>query len=202
MAEREPRRYELGKRAESMEETRRRIAAATFELHTLIGPKATTISAIAERAGVQRWTVYRHFPDDLSLFTACVAHGFGVMPSPDPESWLAIADPQERVRTALAELYAFYRETESAWDNILRDLPTMPALIEANAPVVELWARMTELLSEGWGAKGRRKQLVQAVAAHALDFHAWRQLARDGQLTDAEIVELMTSLFRSAAGAR
>ena len=60
--------YELKRRAELQEETRRRIVAAAVELHTTLGPSRTTVQAIAEKAGVTRPTVYAHFPDARSLF--------------------------------------------------------------------------------------------------------------------------------------
>ncbi len=68
--------YNLGQRASSQEETPRRIVDATVALHEEIGPRATTISAIAEKASVQRLTVYRHFPDETELFKACTSHWF------------------------------------------------------------------------------------------------------------------------------
>lgn len=194
------RKYELKRRAETMEETRRRIAAAAFELHTTVGPAQTTISAIADRAGVQRWTVYRHFPDELSLFRACVAHGSAVMPVPDPEAWRRMEDPEARLRTALLELYAYFRHAEEGWANILRDLPSMPALMEASRPTFDYWAKMREVLSAGWRLRGRRRAMLCAAIGHALDFHAWRQLAREENLDDEQVVELMSGLVVSAAG--
>src|SRR5271157_841177 len=105
--------YHLKKRAERQAETRLRIAEATAALHREIGPAATTISAIAERAGVERLTVYRHFPDESELFQAC-QHVFRTAhPRPEISSWVSIADPQERLRRALRDTYAYYRETEA-----------------------------------------------------------------------------------------
>ena len=66
--------YELKQRAERQQETRRRIVEAAVEIHTTLGPARTTVTAIAERAGVTRPTVYAHFADDHSLFQACSAH--------------------------------------------------------------------------------------------------------------------------------
>jgi AcrR family transcriptional regulator len=163
-----------------MEETRRRIAHAAVELHASAGPSKTSISAIAERAGVDRVTVYHHFPDELSLFRACVEHGLELMPPPDPAQWAAIGDARERLETALRELYAYYRATESAWANILPDLPRMPALLEANAPVLALWEQMRATLLRGWGVRGRRRSDLRSLIALALDFHAWRALAQSG----------------------
>ena len=68
------RRYELKERARRQAETRQRIVDAAVELHTSVGPARTTISAIAERAGVERHTVYAHFPDEPTLFRACSTH--------------------------------------------------------------------------------------------------------------------------------
>src|SRR6266851_6093020 len=102
------RKYELKQRAQSQAETRQRIVEATVELHDSLGPARTTISAIAERAGVQRLTVYRHFPDDRSLFRACSGHWAARNPKPDPSSWAAVDDPEARLRLALAEIYAFF----------------------------------------------------------------------------------------------
>ena len=88
-----------------------------MKLHGTVGPARTTVSAIADEAGVQRATVYRHFPDDQSLFDACTAHFYGLHPRPDPEAWASIADPDERLRKALADLYAWYGETEEMLSN-------------------------------------------------------------------------------------
>jgi AcrR family transcriptional regulator len=88
-----PRKYDLGRRADSQAQTRRRITEAAVELHATVGPARTTISAIAERAGVQRLTVYRHFPTEQELFAACSAHWLAGSPPPDPAPWREIEDP-------------------------------------------------------------------------------------------------------------
>src|SRR4249919_339286 len=103
------RKYELKQRAESLGATRDRIVEATVELHESLGPAHTTISAIADRAGVQRLTVYRHFPDERTLFEACSGHWTARNPKPDPSRWAAVDDPEERLRIALSAIYAFYR---------------------------------------------------------------------------------------------
>lgn len=194
------RRYELKKRAEAMEENRRRIAKAMFELHGIVGPARTTISAVAERAGVERATVYRHFPDLLSLFRACVGHGWTTYPGPDPASWLAVTDPAERLRGGLTDLYAYFRKLEGVWSNVLRDMPELPALYQANleAGVFDYFASVNDVLAKGWRARGRRRNLVQAVVAHATEFHTWQSLTRLG-LSDAEAVDVMVKMVRCVA---
>jgi AcrR family transcriptional regulator len=176
-----------------MEETRQRIARATFELHGTIGPAYTTISAIAERAGVQRLTVYRHFPDEQSLFRACTAYGYHAYPPPDPSPWWGIHDPEARLRRALADLNAYYRRTQEVWTNVLRDLPLKPTLFEVNRPFFEQMAGIRDRLAEGWGVRGRRKALLRAAVGHAMDFRTWRSLTADQGLDDDGAVELMAT---------
>src|SRR5918992_92628 len=106
------RKYDMRRRAKRQEETRQRITEATVELHEALGPAKTTISAIAEKAGVQRLTVYRHFPDERALFSACRGHYMSINPPPDPTPWAGISDPEVRLKRALAEVYVFYRRTE------------------------------------------------------------------------------------------
>src|SRR5207248_2847460 len=105
--------YQMSRRAERQDETRRRIVEAAIELHQTLGPAATTVTDIADRAGVGRVTVYRHFPDDASLARACSGRYFDRHPAPDPHRWAGISDPAERLRTALGEVYAYHRATES-----------------------------------------------------------------------------------------
>src|SRR5215203_7546514 len=99
--------YRKRRRAERELETRRRITEAAVELHGSVGPAHTTITAVAERAGVQRATLYRHFPDEGALFDACSSHWAAQNPLPDLTEWAAAADPEERLRVALSDLYAW-----------------------------------------------------------------------------------------------
>lgn len=197
--------YRLRARAESMEATRRRIAKAAFELHGSIGPAQTTIAAVAERAGVERATVYRHFPDDLSLFRACVGHGMAAHPFPDPAEWERLRDPAERLETGLTRLYAFYRGTEGIWANVLRDLPGMPVFQQANAEagVFAFFDRVREGLSATWNVRGRNRGEKRAVVAagvgHAVQFETWRSLARVHGLGDDQAVRAMVTWIRCLA---
>ncbi len=193
------RRYRLKQRAEDMAETRRRITDAAVELHGTVGPARTTISAIAERAGVQRHTVYRHFPTDDDLFGACSARYFTKNPLPDQEPWRAIKDPRRRLTRALDELYAYYERNEPMFTKVLRDLELVEALPATLIPFQLYLAQAIETLAVGWGARGRRRRLLTAALRHALDFSAWRSLAIDNELSRPEAVQLATGLVEAAA---
>ena len=194
------RKYELKKRAEQQEETRRRITEATVELHRTVGPAATRISEIARRAGVQRVTVYSHFPDETALFAACSAHWRALHPAPDPGLWRATADAGERLRLGLCELYAWYRETEPMTGNILRDAELVPAM----RPFVEdglggYLESVRRILAEPISVRGRRRRRVEAALGAAVDFHLWRALA---VLGDAAAADLGAGLVELAATGR
>lgn len=191
------RKYELKERAESLNATRERIVEATVELHDSLGPARTSISAIAERAGVQRLTVYRHFPDDRTLFRACSGHWTARNPKPDPASWASVDDPEERLRLGLAEIYAFFGATEGMTGNLLRDLPDMPVLQEVAAPFIEYWQTVRAVLDRGWKTRGHKRTLLRAAIGHAIEFDTWRSLTRREGLDDAEAVELMVRLVRA-----
>jgi AcrR family transcriptional regulator len=201
--------YELKKRAERQEQTRLRIARATLELHEILGPALTTRSAIAQRAGVTRPTVYSHFPDDLSLGKACSSLELYDNPLPDPGPWQEIADPERRLRMALVELYAYFRHRERLWTNILRDQEMGltnddPEAHEADAEIMEPiflhWERMKQSLATGWGASDESPQLLLGAIGLALDFQTWRAMARTQDLSDEQAIELMVGMVRCAAG--
>jgi len=195
--------YELKKRAERQEETRLRITRAALELHETVGPALTTRSAIAERAGVGRPTVYAHFPDELSLGRACSALDVSENPLPDPGSWEGIRDSEARLRAALAEVYAFFRRREGLWTNIRRDmeLPGFgdnPDVREIMKPIVEHWERMKEVLAAGWEPpEGQARSLTGSIGL-ALDFQTWRTLVRQENLTDEQAIEIMVGTVRCA----
>jgi len=193
----QPRKYQKKRRAEQQEETRQRIVEAMVALHREVGPARTTISAIAERAGVERLTVYRHFPDERSMFEACTTHYAIQVPGPDPSSWAGTEDPAERLRTALLAFYDYYRRSEDVLTHAARDVPQLPALAAALSPWAEFVGRVRESLLEGWNVpKPARARLVAAIA-HALRFETWRSLARIEGLSDTEAADLMVTLVEA-----
>jgi AcrR family transcriptional regulator len=193
------RKYEMKKRAELQRETRRRIVEATVELHRTQGPANTTISEIAQRAGVNRLTVYNHFPDITELLRACSRHWTGQHPAPDPAPWAQIRDPEARLRTALTELYGFYARTEPMRANVLRDAETMPALAALlESTVVPYLEAVRDLLAEGWEVRKEGRRRLVATLKLAIDFHTWRSLERGSGLSREEAVETMLDVVRSS----
>jgi AcrR family transcriptional regulator len=191
--------YRKKRRAELEAETRRRITESAVELHGTVGPARTSMSAVADRAGVRRSTLYRHFPDEAALFAACTAHWNAANPPPDLGAWATIDDPDERLRTALEELYAFWRRTEPMMENLIRDEMANENVRKNFRAFHEFTASAREILMAGRGARGRTRERMRAAIGHALAFSTWRSLAREQGLDDAQAVELMTELVASAA---
>jgi AcrR family transcriptional regulator len=187
--------YRMKRRAELEEQTRLRITESAMELHGTVGPAHTSVSAIAERAGVRRSTVYRHFPDEAALFGACSAHWAAANPPPDISLWAAIEDPDERLGTALGELYRYYRSTEAMMANLLRDEHDVAVVGELMGGYHGLLAAAADLLMAG----RPRRRGVRAAIGHALAFSSWRSLAREQGLGDADAVRLMRGLVAAAS---
>jgi len=193
------RRYNMKKRAEGQVETRSRIVDATVELHRTRGPAHTTIKEIAQRAGVNRLTVYNYFPDIADLLKACSKRWTEQHPAPDPTPWAQIRDPEERLRTALAELYGYYARTEPMRAKVLRDAETMPALAALlEGTVVPYLGAVRELLVEGWEVHDEGRMRLLAMLALAIDFHTWHSLERGSGLSSEEAVEIMLEAVRSS----
>ncbi len=191
-----PRRYRMRRRLESVEETRRRITASAFELHATIGPTRTTLSAIAERAGVQRHTVYAHFPDIDTLYEACTEHGIRVTAMPEPGPWKAIHDPRLRLQTALLDLFGWYRSNERMLRSVLYDIdPTAPPPTRPDPFDVRMMALFDTLLDD-WSVADEFAPTFLAVLGHALQFETWRSLTSGG-LVDEAAVELLVSIVNA-----
>lgn len=188
------RRYELKARAEAQQATRARIAAAAAALHEEVGIAKTTVADIARRAGVQRLTVYNHFPDLQGLLPACTAHWLAEHPQPDLESAFALEDPAERLRAVLTSLYGWYRETTPIQQRVFGERATVP---ELDAWMAQSTDPMLAKLAAGLSA-GFDRPDAHALVALALDFWTWQRLDREG-LDDAAAAELMTGVVRGSA---
>lgn len=179
-------------------DTRRRIVQATVALHEEVGPAATTITAIAQRAGVQRLTVYRHFPDDQSLLTACSSHWISEHPFPDPAQWAGLGNPGARLAAALRTLYAYYRDEKRMLARTLRDEPEVPALAEVMVPFHSYLRELAASLATGWGVEADAQRWVRAAVGHSLQFETYRSLEAQG-LSVQEAADLMTAFVSDLA---
>lgn len=195
------RKYELRRRAERQAETRRRITEAAVALHGSVGPARTQVTEIARLAGVERMTVYRHFPDEAQLFEACRDYWLANSRPPDSASWARIADPGERLLSALNELYAYYAANEALLEKVLRDAALIPALQNV------VWSGLREYLREagrilatGWGVRGTTRRRLAAQIGMAVRFETWQALTRAEGLSTEEAADLMASLTLCAAG--
>ncbi len=191
--------YRMRRRAESQQRTRQRITESAVALHGTLGPSKTSMSAVAAHAGVRRSTLYRHFPDEAALFDACSAHWAASNPLPDLGSWLAVDDPDQRLRRALDELYTFYSRTERMLENLLRDEATVPMIAERFAAFRAYFAAATDALMTGRDLTGAAKRRARAVIGHVIAFSTWKSLVREQGLKDRQAVELMCALVDAAA---
>ena len=178
----------MRERAKSQEETRQRIVEATMHLHEEVGPRATTISSIAEKAGVQRLTVYRHFPDETAVFQACTSHWFSLNPPPDPRRWSGMDDPSEKLKSALSAFYSYFRATRRMWTGAYRDVADVPALQGPMKEYTDYVASLTDDLAQAFAGKPKEK-LVKTIG-HALAFPTWSDLDERG-INDSAKVDLV-----------
>ncbi len=191
--------YHMQRRAESQQQTRRRITESAVELHGSIGPSRTSISAVAAHAGVRRSTVYRHFPDDAALFDACSAHWAAANPLPQLDTWSAIENPDQRLGIALAELYTFYRQTEPMLDNLFRDETTTPLVQERFADFRGYIDAARDTLMTGRSLRGTARRRTQAALGHAIAFSTWKSLVREQRLDDSDAAALVRALVAAAS---
>lgn len=185
--------YTLRKRAQSQAQTRQRIVDAAVELHSSIGPAATTFSMVAERAGVQRHTLYAHFPDEWSLLLACSGHVQKQDPPPDAEAWRGIAGRRERLTAGLREIYDWYERNAQLMACVQRDAEHHELVQKLGelrwGPAIAGWL---SVLGEGL-SDGQRAMLNLAIS-----FFTWRTLARQSGLKQPAVVQAMVQAIEGA----
>ncbi len=196
------RQYRMMRRAEAERRTRLRITESTVALHRTLGPARTSVSAVARHAGVRRSTVYRHFPDEPSLFFACTSYWMAANPFPGINRWKAIDNSAVRLMSALSELYAYYRRTERMMSNVLRDERTMPIVKRMLGGYRDYLSAARNTLMFGRGVRGPARRQVFATIGHALTFSTWRSLVHEQGLTDAQAAGLMCRLVARGAAVR
>ncbi|HYC75824.1 helix-turn-helix domain-containing protein [Brevundimonas sp.] len=185
--------YTLKRRAEQQAQTRRRIVEAAVDLHGTVGPARTSLSMVAERAGVQRNTFYAHFPDEQSLLLACSAHFLAGAPPPEAVDWRGLKDTGERLRTGLSAVYDWYGRTADVTGCVLRDA-------EHHAPTREISElRLGPTITAWHEVLGSDLSPAQQALLHlALDFHSWRALVRETGLDEAAAADLMAGAIERA----
>jgi AcrR family transcriptional regulator len=188
--------YTLKQRAEQMAGTHQRITEAAVALHGSVGPARTTISAIAERAGVERATVYRHFADEAAIFAACSAHWISAHPPPDPSAW-DDPDGPTRLHQALRTLYAYYAGTRRMWQLTYRDVAHVAALEAPFGGWLAYLDQARDRLAEAWTVRGVARQRLRAALRHAIDFRTWDHLTGE-HLDDQVIARLMDAMVCAA----
>lgn len=194
--------YRMTRRAELEDETHTRITESAVALHEELGPARTTISAVAERAGVRRSTVYRHFPTEDDLFAACSSHWRAEHPPPDIDAWAGIEGPAERTRVALRELYRFYARTHGMYDSLLRDEPVVPIVRRLLGDFHRYLQAAQDALMAGRGVRGGRARRTRAAIGHAIAFPTWRSLTIEQGLAEDDAALLMSRFVENAADAR
>lgn len=186
--------YRQGKRAEAAAETRRRIVEAAVALYASVGPRLTTVAEIARRAGVERLTVYNHFPSEAELAGACHAHWLALHPRPDFEAFAATEKRGARLRAALDALYRWYEATEPMTANVARDAAWMPSLAAIQSDTDASTKRLVEILLPGWDDRER----VRASLSAAIDFATWQLLVRRSGVAHEKAVELAVDWVKAA----
>ena len=179
------------KRRDKVGETRRRIAKATYELHSTIGPAFTTVALISERAELPRQTVYRNFANQLEIFRSCIAFGLEMNPLPDAKEWEAVADPGERLQVGLNELYQWFEATEPVMTNSLRDFGAVKESAEALQPMGEVFRKFYETLYHGWEGSE-----IGPLLSLAVDFTTWKKLRREQGMLSSAIAEMWLDILR------
>lgn len=186
--------YRMQRRAEKMDDTRQRIVEAAVLLHGTVGPGATTIMRIADEAGVTRATVYRHFPDDASLFAACSSHWLSLQRAPQPAAWAVAATASDRMRLGLTDLYRFYRDGEAMLTRIYGDIALIPESRQRELRVRD--EQLRDVLLDAFPAEHRTCRRLRAVVGHAVSFGTWRSLCVDHGLPNRDAVDAMVDLVK------
>lgn len=183
------RRYELRARGEEVAKTRARIVEAIMRLHGEVGPRNTTVSAIADRAGVERLTVYRHFKNEAAMFAACSHRYLELNPPPNPSAWAGEADPPRRARRALEDLYGFFGRTSPMFEKIYRDVGEFESLKKIMDRFDAYLRNLADELAAAWHPN-RAAARRQAILRHAVKFATWQSFALDG-VGDEQKIELI-----------
>jgi len=190
--------YRLQRRAEKQAATRLRIVEAAIKLHGTIGPGRTTMSAIAQLAGVQRNTLYSYFPDESAVGQACSSLWYERNPAPNINDLRAIPDPIDRLRATIQATHAYYAQTHQMLASLSRDMD-LPYIQQAAAPLFQQAAERRDTVVQAFRLRGARRTQLRAAVELALDFETWRTLIQRCGLPPAHAVDLLTRMVTALA---
>jgi len=189
------RKYTKTRRAQQESQTRERIVEALVELHQELGPANTSVKAVAEKAGVQRLTVYRYFPDEVSMLQACSTHWWGLNPPPGIDQWANIENSADRCAAAFTAFYRYYHQTEDMWKKLYRDVGEIESLKKIMMQYENILDDIRDDLLAAWKAKGKRKQQLSLTIRHCLAFSTWQSL-KEAKLNDSQMANLVVSWLK------
>jgi len=190
-----PRKYSLGKRAQSVEETRRRIVDATFELHNEKGILSTSMQDVAERADVALRTVYYHYPSINDLVQGCAYKVIALLAPPTPAIFDGLTTVEARVRRLVRELFAMYERGAHQIETARCQQNEVAAL----AGFVANEAAMREaLVREALRPFKVRPRAVREVTA-LTDFYVWKAFKQQ-ELTTHQAAEVVSGAVVALVG--
>ena len=189
------RRYFQRVRGDQVAGTRARIVEAIIKLHGEVGPRKTTVSAIADRAGVERLTVYRHFKGEAEMFAACSERYLELNPPPDSAVWATERDPMRRTERGLSELYAFFSRTAPMFEKVYLDVDEYPSLKKIVDQFDAQLRHLADELASAWPRnKSARKR--QTILRHAARFATWQSFEAEG-VDNQEKINFMIARLNS-----
>lgn len=172
-------------RRERQDQTRMQIVEALVALHEEIGPKNTTVAAVAARAGVQRLTVYRHFENEGAMLQACSSHWSAQNPPPQQKTWKHIRGTEPRVRAALLAIAKYYSKNHKMLFKVYRDASEVKPLAAIMNGFDSYFSSIADDLASHI-MKGQKNDTLKGVARHLVRFSTWQSLSKEN-LSNEEI---------------
>ena len=188
-----------------MEDMRERILQATIRVYAEAGFRGTTTRRVAQAAGVNEITLFRHFGTKQALVqTALKACGRGVrLAPPEPR------DPEFELNAWALATYRHWHENRRLINQVMGDLAEHPELAPdiceepscEHARLSRYLERMRELgmTSAGFHSDAAAGLLLGSVFTHAL----WRDhFEKPGLPPVEEVIRQYVALLLAALGAR
>jgi AcrR family transcriptional regulator len=157
-----PRRYTLGRRADSAAATRQAILDAAMAVYLETGSAKAPLTAIAARADVSRGTILHHFGDAGGLIDAVIAVLPRSLALPDERILDGVEGTEARVRAYVGAMVAFFRRSTPWWYALQSEMDRP----SAKAAEAAYWSGLAELQSNALGpALGSDQEVQQAMGA-------------------------------------